>query len=269
MVVEVGDIANALEKRASSHLAETWDNPGLQVGSLSQKIQKILFSLDASVQALQEATKIGAQLLLTHHPLILAPLSCVISDRYPDMVLIEAVKRDISILSAHTNLDRARGGINDMLADLFGLSDVEVLEKSDKPHEEGIGLGRIGQLPKAQKLSKFITKIKADLALDSVAFVGSEQAEVRRVAVVGGSGGSLIALAKRSGAHVLVTGDLRHHEVLEAKHLGLAVIDAGHFHTERAGFQRFAAHFKEELMAMNLEVTLDINIGERDHIQRY
>jgi dinuclear metal center YbgI/SA1388 family protein len=269
MVVKVADIADVLEKRASSHLAESWDNPGLQVGSLSQEIRKILFSLDASVQALEEATKRGAQLLLTHHPLIIAPLRSVILDRYPDMVLIDAVKRGISILSVHTNLDRALGGINDMLADLFGLLDVEVLEKSDKPHEEGIGLGRIGQLPKAQRLSTFITKIKGDLAVDAVRFVGSEQAEVRQVAVVGGSGGSLIPLAKRSGAHVLVTGDLRHHEALEAKHLGLAVVDAGHFNTERAGFQRFAAHFKEELKAVNLDVTLEINVGERDHIQRY
>jgi dinuclear metal center YbgI/SA1388 family protein len=269
MVVKVVDIADLLEKRASSHLAEAWDNPGLQVGSLSQDIRKILVSLDASEQALQEATKRGAQLLLTHHPLILAPLRSVISDRYPDMVVIEAAKRGISILSAHTNLDRALGGINDMLADLFGLLNVEVLEKSNKPHEEGMGLGRIGQLPEAQRLSTFIAKIKADLEVDTVGLVESERSEISRVAVVGGSGGSLIPLAARLGAHVLVTGDLRHHEALEAKHLGIAVVDAGHFNTERAGFQRFATRFKEELRVMNLDVTLEINGGERDHIHRY
>lgn len=269
MVVKVGDIVDLIEKRASLDLAEAWDNPGLQVGSLSQEIQRILFSLDASVPALQEATKKGAQLLLTHHPLILKPLRSVISDRYPDMVLFEAIKHGISILAAHTNLDKALGGINDMLADLFGLLEVEVLEKSDKPHEEGMGLGRIGNLPKAQRLSTFIKKIKEDLEVDAVGFVGSDQAKIKRVAVVGGSGGSLLPLAKRLGAHVLVTGDLRHHEALEAKHLEMAVVDAGHFHTERAGFRRFAAHFKEELRAMNIKVALEIYDGERDHIHRY
>jgi dinuclear metal center YbgI/SA1388 family protein len=267
-VVKVFDIVELLDKWASSQYAESWDNPGLQVGSLSQDIRKILFSLDASLQAVEEATKRRAQLLLTHHPLILTPLRCLISNRYPDMVVMEAVKRGISILSAHTNLDKAIGGINDMLADLLGLLDVEVLEKSQNLHEEGIGLGRIGQLPETIGLSNFITRIKAELEAESVRLVGPKQAEIRRVAVVGGSGGSLIPLASDRGAHVLVTGDLRHHEVLEARHLGLPVVDAGHFNTERAGFHKFAARFKEELRTVNIDVVLEVNDGERNYIHR-
>jgi dinuclear metal center YbgI/SA1388 family protein len=259
----LNDILKLLNEIAPfSHMAE-WDNSGLQVGDLSKEIKKILFALDPTMDALMNALENNAQLLLTHHPLIFRSLSQLNYQVYPGNVIVEAVKNDISVVSIHTNLDVAKGGINEMLADLLGLQQTVVLDKDEPLENDGAGLGRIGILPEPLSLNAFTDVVKRAFGCTGVRVVGDDDLEIKRVAVVGGSGGSLVGRASEKGADLLVTGDINHHQALEATFLKLALIDAGHFFSERAAIRLFADHFREMLSARGWNVVVEINQGEK------
>jgi len=262
MVPHVKDILDLLEEVAPSRLAAGWDNPGLQVGSRSHVVTKILFALDPTLDAVRHAAEVGAQMLITHHPLVHRPMTLVDWDRYPGNVIVEAVRKQIAVACAHTNLDVSKGGINDILTELIGLLHVEPLTVSED--EEGIGLGRIGQLPEPATLSSLGTRIGGLLGTEGSRMVGEADREIRMVAVVGGAGGSSMVPAFEKGADVLVTGDVTHHHALEAKALGLAVIDAGHFSTEKAAFKIFAERFKDLASAAGWDVLIEAKADEKD-----
>lgn len=254
-------VLDVLEEIAPSHAAENWDNPGLQIGDLSQEVCKIFISLDPTLKSLRKAVKRNAQVLLTHHPLIFNPISRLNRDRYPGDVIFEAIERGISIIAAHTNLDAVRGGINDGLAGLFGLQEVRVLEESNDLDEGGSG--RIGDLPEPERLSEMIEKIKVILGAERIRVVGRKERRIKRVAIVGGAGGGMVALASKKGAQLLITGDVRHHEALEAEVLGLALIDAGHFQTEKSALKPFANHLRNRFLVKNMEVIVEVNDAEK------
>jgi dinuclear metal center YbgI/SA1388 family protein len=254
-------ILGILEEIAPSRAAEDWDNPGLQIGHLSQEVGKILISLDPTLESLRKAVKRNAQVLLTHHPLILSPISSLNRDRYPGDVIFEAIERGVSVIAAHTNLDAVRGGINDGLADLFGLQEVGELEERSDTDERG--LGRIGDLPKPVRLSELIERIKVILGAEKVRVVGRKDRRIKRVAVVGGAGGGMVALASKKRAQLLVTGDVRHHEALEAKALGLALIDAGHFQTEKSALKPFANHLRNRFVEQRMDVIVEVYETEK------
>ena len=264
MIPTVGDFLHLIERIAPMKLAEPWDNPGLQIGDSEQKIDKIFSSLDPTLDALMTASEINAQILFTHHPLIFKSVSHIEINAYPGHILARAARRNISVVTAHTNLDVARGGINDILADLMGLQNVEVLQ----PHhnEPGVGLGRVGDLPEATNLIILANTVKMMLGADHIRLVGQKADPIRRVAVVGGSGGSLISSAARSGADVLITGDVGHHVALEAKTLGIAVIDGGHFHTEKTAFNIFCENLKNFFKKEGWEVGVETDSIQVDPI---
>jgi len=263
MVPKLKDILNMLEEIAPSYAAEEWDNPGLQVGYPSQEINKIIISLDPTLKAVKKASKSNAQLLFTHHPLIFKFLSCINKEIYPGNVISEALKEGISIVAAHTNLDVAQGGINDMLANLFSLNNIEVLWKRDDLKLDNAGIGRIGDLPEPMKLATMVKTVKAVLDAGRVRVVGLKNIEVRRVAVVGGSGGGMVSMVFKKGADLLITGDVRHHEALEAKTLGLALIDGGHFHTEKAALRLFADHLQGSFKDLRWDVIIEVFSDEK------
>jgi dinuclear metal center YbgI/SA1388 family protein len=258
MVPRLNAILEVLEEIAPSSAAEEWDNPGLQVGYLSQEIEKIFICLDPTLKAIRKAFHRNAQLLLTHHSLIFRPISSLDQKIYPGNIISEALGKGISIVSAHTNLDVALGGINDILAGLFGLQDVEVLEKRNDLGIDGAGLGRIGNLPTPLKLSQMTKKVKEVLGTERIEVVGQKNRKIGRIAVVGGAGGAMVSMASKKGADLLLTGDVRHHEALEAKGLGLALMDAGHFHTEKAALGPFADRLKDAFTKRNMEVLVEV-----------
>jgi dinuclear metal center YbgI/SA1388 family protein len=255
MVPTVKDIFETLDKIAPFCAAQEWDNSGLQVGTFSQEIRKILISLDPTLEALKEASRRQAELLLTHHPLIFGPLSCIDGDLYPGSVITEAVKKNISILAAHTNLDVALGGINDMLTDLFELQEVKILETGTGQEENG--LGRLGNLVKPLLLSEVVGRTKQVLNVQEVGVVGPGDLKIKRIAVVGGSGGGMVALAAQKGADLLITGDISHHEARQAADMGLALLDGGHFSTEKAAIRLFAERFSVRLKEEGWQVLIE------------
>ena len=262
MLPTLKDIFDTLDRMAPFSIAQDWDNSGLQIGTFSKEIKKIFISLDPSLKALQEASRRQAQLLLTHHPLIFGSLFCIDGDVYPGNVITEALRTNIAVLAAHTNLDVARGGINDMLADLFDLLEVEILEMETDSEQGGIGLGRLGSLEKPLALSEIIERAKQVLDVEKVGVVGSKDSRVKRVAVVGGSGGGMVSLASKKGADLLITGDISHHEARKAEDLGLALLDGGHFSTEKAALHLFADRFSVKLRELGWQVLVEIYEAE-------
>lgn len=257
MKPKLKDILDVLEKLAPSSMAEDWDNPGLQVGDLTQEIEKIFISLDPTLEALREASERKAQLLLTHHPLIFRSLFHLDQKINPGDVIFKAFETGISILSAHTNLDVAVGGINDMLALLFDLQNIRVLQGRDDLRSAGAGLGRIGELTEPLGLSEMAGRVKKVLGVEAVRVVGHGDLKIRTVAVVGGSGGGMVSVAEKAGAQLLITGDIGHHAALEALNLGLALIDGGHFHSEKAALKLFADRIKAVLKELNWHVAVE------------
>ncbi len=264
MLPKLSNILDILEELAPVGLAEDWDNPGLQVGQRSQIIQKIAIALDPTLANLKTARRKNAQLLLTHHPLIFTPLTHFDVEIFPANVIFEAMRDGISIVAAHTNLDVSQGGINDMLAQIFELQNATPLQKRVDKNTGEVGLGRIGLLPEAKSLDKMGEAVKKKLGSQTVKMVGKGNRPINRVAVVGGSGGSLVSVAAEAGADLLITGDVGHHHALEAESRGMALIDGGHFRTEKTALSLFADRFEKILIKKGWEGTVEFLQEERD-----
>jgi len=323
-----------INKIAPTTLAESWDNPGLQVGDPTAEVSRIMVALDATPAVIESALQSACQLLVTHHPLIFKPQKTISTATAQGRSIHAAIRGGLGIVSMHTNFDIAEGGLNDLLSERLGLASCAPLqvtavqdlaklvvfipeEHLDRmraalfPHAESLGayrdcsfsaagegtftpldgatpfigtigalekvreyrlevlldrarlpqalksliaahpyqepaydiyplhnqgkeqgLGRIGSLPDATTLADYASWVAAQLGAPGTRFVGEPAAVVKKVALCSGSGASVMHSAARAGAHVLVTGDIKYHEARDAQELGIALIDAGHFHTE-------------------------------------
>lgn len=211
----VQTIYDYIDSRAPFATAEEWDNPGLLVGSAAQPVHSIVVALDAAPGALQTAKAVGADLLVTHHPVIFAPLRRLAQDSMP----YQLAAAGISLIAAHTNLDKAAGGVNDTLAERLGLTDVTVAPD---------GMCRIGTLPAAMD-SAALASHTAQVLEAAVRVCGNK--EIRTVALCGGGGGDFIPdLAGMADA--FITGEVKHHQWLQAADSDMTVIEAGHYATE-------------------------------------
>jgi dinuclear metal center YbgI/SA1388 family protein len=265
MFPKTSDVLDLVENIAPKRLAETWDNPGLQVGSLNQEIKKIIMALDPTMEVISSAVRQRVDLLFTHHPLIFSPLSQVVTDLYPGDVVTEAIKNGISIVAAHTNLDVAPEGINDVLADMLCLRHVEVLEENSLM--DGAGLGRLGYLPEPIGISAFLEQARQTFGCERPRLVSSNSdISIHRIAIVGGSGGGLIPLAAKRQADIMITGDIGHHHALTARSLGIALLDAGHFYLEKSAFCRFAERFGQLAAGLSWDIEVEIEADEKNPI---
>ncbi len=265
--VRLDRIKGLLEEMAPPGLAEDWDNVGLMVGSPADPISGIMVSLDATGDSVQAARQTGFNLLITHHPLLFKPLSTVDTSKPTGAVVCQAVRNEVAILAAHTNLDSARGGVNDVLAGLLGLRETRPLIPSSDG--EGAGMGRLGELEHPRSLAEMVQEIKESLAVDSVRVVGSEDRQIRKVAVCGGSGGDLTGIAKTSGADLLITGEAAHHQAREAEFLGLALVEAGHYATEAPVVPVLAERLGKALNVAGIPLPVGIFEDERGPFKSY
>ena len=362
----VSDIVGITGKIAPSHLAESWDNVGLQLGDPVRQVSRIMVALDPGRPAVEAALESGCHLLITHHPFIFTPLKKISTADETGRLAILALKNDLAIISLHTNFDIARGGVNDLLAERLGVqggvplrvtgseefvkmtffaprgceekllaalspfmapmgnyrdcsfqgegvgrftplegatpfvgevgaghrepeSRVEFLVPKEKaaaavaalkgahPYEEPAydlypllnrggqrGLGRIGALAESVSAAEFALLVKERLGAPGVRLVGDPQRQVRKVALCGGSGASLLHEAARKGADLLLTADVKYHEAREAEALGVAVVDAGHFATEFPMVRGLAAQLRSALDVKRFEVEVIEYQGERE-----
>jgi len=356
--LKVSDVVGIINKIAPSAYAESWDNPGMQVGDPAAVVERLMVSLDACPASIDAAIAANCSLLLTHHPLIFKPLKRISRQDPGGDLIVRAISANLSIVSLHTNYDIAEGGVNDLLADRLGLTDttplletgseelvklsvfvpagheepvrealfrfsssvgnydecsfqvagtgtfrpldratpfigekgtrstvaesrIEVLLSRDNlgpamtalrkahPYEEPAidfyqlhnrgprrGLGRLGNLAAPMTLADFSLFAKSCLSAAGVRRVGDGGRMVRRVAICGGSGASLLREAAARGADLLLTGDLKYHEARDAQALGVALVDVGHFASERIMVQGLSDRLSRECGRLGFPVTV-------------
>jgi len=241
-------IMDAMERLAPKRLAEEWDNPGLLVGSPAAKIERVLVCLDVTDQVVDSAIASGCQLVIAHHPLIFKPLKNLRTDLPLGALLAKLIKNDIAVFAAHTNLDIAQGGVNDVLAERLGLTELQPFAITER-REDGTAesLGRLGKLREAMPAAAFAVAAAKALGAPYVRLAGNKERQIKKVALCSGSGAEFIQKASFMGADAYVTGDVRYHEAQRAEELGLVVIDAGHFSTEFPVVEVLAARLRAEL----------------------
>lgn len=231
-MLTVKDICAAIEKVAPLELQESYDNAGLQCGDPRQEVKRVLCCLDITEAVVEEAHQQGCQLVVSHHPLIFGGLNRIDPTRdYVSRTLMLAIRYGISLYSAHTNLDKAEGGVNHRLAKVLGLRHLEPMSEC----------GVIGSLPEPMEPADLIELVCVKLSagcLNSnwedylMAHPSDSQPEkLSRLAVCGGSGAEFIQEAKRRGAEAFLTGEIRYHSYFGQQ--DILLIEAGHYETEQ------------------------------------
>jgi dinuclear metal center YbgI/SA1388 family protein len=224
-----------LDDFAPFRFAESWDHCGLQVGDPEASLERILVALDPCSQTIREAERLKCQCMVTHHPIIHRPLNAVRMDEHPGRLVAEALMKGISMIAVHTNLDAACQGTNDHLARLLALDVLEPLEADAGWKQEQLygGMGRVGLLSRPVSLGEMVEATRGALGGIGVRVVGNREKVIQRVAVCSGSGGSLVERVIATGSDAYVTGDIKYHEAQRAVEADLALIDIGHFASER------------------------------------
>ncbi|MCO1601350.1 Nif3-like dinuclear metal center hexameric protein [Desulfosporosinus nitroreducens] len=268
MAVTVGLVAQLIEKIAPKSWAEEWDNVGLLVGSGSKTIERILITLDGTLEVVEEAKAFNAQLIVAHHPVIFRPLKNLRADNAAAQVPLRLLQHEIGYYAAHTNLDQSVVSPSRVLGELIGLEKMEPLERvydvNPSRNSEERGYGVSGYLTRPQKLGvlwqNFLDKLKESgvysqaYELTGVRLAGSLEREVRKVAIVNGSGGRFVPKALFKGADLLITGDVDHHAVLDALEGGMAVGDLGHFLSEAPMLRSIYDYLSSEKSLQGIEI---------------
>lgn len=260
-VLLVADVISHVERDFPHSIAEEWDNVGLQVGPDCLPCRTVMTCLTVSENAVDHAADLGVDLIIAHHPLIFTPLKTISPQEPTGRIIAKLLTHHISLYVAHTNVDKARGGLNDWLAQTLSILDTKVLERQE---EEGIGYGRIGRLASPISLTSLVKRVAETLSAGPVRFVGDQDKPLTTVAVCSGSGSHLWPLALAQGADVLITGDVKYHTAVEVTNTPLALIDAGHFGTEAIFIPYMAAYLDKEAKKQQWPLRVITYEGESD-----
>ncbi|HUS89488.1 MAG TPA: Nif3-like dinuclear metal center hexameric protein [Desulfosporosinus sp.] len=270
MAVTAELVAQVIEKIAPKSWAEDWDNVGLLVGSGSTPIERILITLDGTLEVVEEAKAYGAQLIVAHHPIIFRPLKNLRADNAAAQVPLRLLQHQIGYYTAHTNLDQSIFSSSRALGEVLGLKEMKILEEPaydlipllNRGEKRGYGVS--GYLPNPEKLGdvwkRFLGCLRQpgvyaqpyDLA--GVRLAGSLENAVRKVAIVNGSGARFVQKALFKGADLLITGDVDHHAALDALEGGMAVGDLGHFLSEAPMLQAMYHYLSTDKSLQGIEI---------------
>ena len=258
--MKVKDFAKIMQKIAPENLKESYDNVGLMVGDEEKEVHTVLLSLDCTLDVIEEAAKENAELIFSHHPLIFRKPSSVTTGTLQGRKIMELIKKDISLYSAHTNFDSVCGGLNDSLMELLELKRSAIMEKSKADDKSGIG--RIVDVEETT-LEELIEKVKKSLKINCLRFTGEIDKKVKRIAVINGSGQDYFDYALQMGADVVITGDTTYHFAADYTEMNLSIIDAGHFDTEWMAFLKAAKRVEEEVKKIDNNVSFKVASSTR------
>ena len=222
--MKLTEIIEIIESEFPTETAYDWDNCGLLIGEKERDIKKVLVTLDVTEKTVNEAIIQNADLILSHHPIMLSPIKRITNENSEGRLITKAIENKISMYAAHTNCDVGKRGINARLAEIFELTDAEPVEEN--------GLGRIGNLKKEITLEEFAKIVKERLNTPFVRVCGDIKSNIKRVAVGSGACSDIIPVAIEKGADVMVTGDTKYHNMMSSCEMGINIIDAGHYPTE-------------------------------------
>lgn len=231
-------------------LAYDWDNVGLQIGDLHRDIHHVLITLDVTEDVVREAVEKNCELIIAHHPLLFRPLKQILPTQPVGRIVERLIKHDIALYVAHTNYDLLPRGMNVALANQLKLSNHVILEMVDDTH----GLGIIGSLDEPLPVKQFASLVLKQFNLDDLTLIGDEQKIIKRVAIVGGSGSSVISTALEQNVDVLITSDVTYHHALDAKAMGLTLFNVNH-NTERFGLKQLKELLEKEIKTCDFHLS--------------
>ena len=262
--MECREVLEVINRIAHVSYACSWDNVGLLAGHRDKEVFRVTVALDADDRAVEEAIANGSDLLVTHHPLIFSPMKQITDETLAGRRLLKLLRRDMCLISMHTNFDIAPGCMGDLAADRLGLQNRTPLEVTGEGLEGPYGIGVVGT-PREGSLpvEKLCLQVKEAFGLDGVQLYAPEtMGEVTRIAVCPGSGKDEIIYALAAGAQVLITGDITYHYATDAVAEGLAIIDAGHYGLEHIFIPFMASYLKEQLPQLSVD-TVEIRQPSR------
>lgn len=242
--MKLEELIQAIEEIAPIHTQESWDNSGVQLASGPLQIFKVLTSLEITDSVIEEADETGVDMIVTHHPLIFGGIHSIDYRNTIGSYIVKLLNLGISVYSCHTPFDKAPGGNNDYLADLIGLEQVTGIPDG----KDFDMIGRIGQLPEPMTLVSMLDLLAERMGMDpeQIRAVGRPDSVIRTVGICTGAGADRMQDAAENGCQLFITGDLKYHDAQNAKAMGLSVIDAGHYGTEKSFAENFAAKLKEK-----------------------
>ena len=250
--MECKKVIELLEKQSPKSYACDWDNVGLLVGREDKEIQKIYIALDATDEAIEEAIANGADMLLTHHPMIFKGMKRVTQEDFIGRRIIRLIQNDMVYYAMHTNFDVM--GMADLAADYLRISDTRVLEITSVSETGEEGIGRYGSLKKEMTVRECCEEVKQAFSLENVKVFGDLERKVKTAAISPGSGKSVISNALQAGVDVLITGDIDHHEGIDAVAQNMTVIDAGHYGVEHIFIPYMEQYLKREAKELEIAV---------------
>lgn len=268
-ITTVRDVIDALEKIVPPALQEEWDNSGLIIGFEDRQVSRVLTCLEVNMEIVDEAIEMGAEMIVSHHPLIFGGVSSLNIGTPKGAVIIRLIRHGISVYSSHTPFDKVSGGNNDALAGILGLKDITdlagdpVAKANDmvaSPSE--MHIGRIGRLQTPMKFSQVIDMVCENLGIEisQVSAVGHMDTEIDRVGICTGSGSEFIAHAASMGCQAFITGDVKYHTAQDARDIGMCVIDAGHYGTEKIFGAVMQMHLEKALPGGVEIISSEINL---------
>lgn len=249
-MTKVRDIYAYLCELAPLSLQMDYDNAGFLIGRGDAEVTRLLLSLDVTGEVVEEAVRQGAELIVSHHPVIFHAVKSVTDDNWETEKLLKLIENHIAVISMHTNLDIANGGVNDVLLSLFGAKTEGAIDNE--------GCGRFGTLPAPVPLAEFLPLCKAALNISGLRYYDAGR-PVSRLAVMGGSGGDCVERVFAMGCDTYVTADIKYHEFLAARELGLNLIDGDHFCTENPVITDLACKLRDRFPELNCLISAHHN----------
>ena len=243
----VRDFYSLLNELAPFDTQADFDNSGLLVGSPAAEVTCVLLALDVTEPVIDEAVRLGAQLIITHHPLMFSPRQRLTDEDYEGRLIRRLIRENISLIAAHTNLDQAPCGINDTLAELCGLTEIS-----------GGGFFRCGLLPEAMTAGACAEELSRRLAA-TVRLIGPDNAVIRKIGLCSGGGSDEWVQAAASGCDAFLTGEIRHHLALAMADSGIVGFECGHFATEEPGIEVLAVALQKALPAIEYNVRIYVS----------
>ena len=251
--MKVKDIINIIEEFAPLSIQESWDNSGLCIGSPEDEVSSVLLGLDCTPELVDEAIACGADMIVTHHPLIFSGLKKISPENQIGEVVMKAIKAGISVYAAHTNADKVIAGVSGAMAARLGLENVMILDEDG----DGTGLGVVGDFKTPMTAEEAIIYLKEKFDLQVLKASRPVEGLISRVAMCGGSGGSLIGKAVASGAQLYISGDISYHNFFTQK--GFMVMDIGHYESEKEIVEILFSLIKKNFPTFVVRITQNLN----------
>ena len=234
--MKLRELLDRIRLKYPEELQYSWDNSSLNLGDLDQDINKIMLTLEITNRTIDEAIEKGVDLVISHHPFLMSKVNQIRTDTIKGGLIYKMIRNNISAYCMHTSYDMAEDGLNDYFFDLLGIKDRQVLdvESSLDSYNDGkeYGLGRLADLEKPIEIGDLISSLKDKLNIDHARYVGPKDLLINKIAVVTGNGSEFFLLAKSKGCDILITGDLKYHQAMDALDMGMALLDFGHYGTE-------------------------------------